>query len=144
MDVTKEEDIARAAAEVEGLFGPQCVRLLFNVSGVLHAEKSLAQVSSGTLHSHFLVNAFGPILTTKHFAGKKLLYGAAPKREFAEGPVRWEGSVVANMSARTGSIGDNRLGGWYSYRASKCELACQALLLISLTPSRWLVPRQPH
>ncbi len=120
MDVTREDEIARAAGEVEGLFGPQSVRLLFNVSGYLHAEKSLAQVSEQTLRDHFLVNAFGPILTTKHFAGKKLLYSAQPKKEWTEGPVKMEGSVVANMSARTGSIGDNRLGGWYSYRASKC------------------------
>ena len=59
------------------------------------------------LQETFAVNAFGPALMAKHFAAL-LLHD--------------ELSIFASMSARVGSIGDNRLGGWYSYRASKAAL----------------------
>ncbi|KAI9020642.1 rossman fold oxidoreductase [Hyaloraphidium curvatum] len=122
-DVTDEASLARAAEEAERLYGRNSVRLLFNVAGVLAPEKSLQGVTADTLRHHFLANAFGPVLTAKHFAGRGLLYSAQPPREFADPEfVKHKGSVLASMSARTGSIGDNKLGGWYSYRASKAAL----------------------
>lgn len=60
------------------------------------------------------VNAVGPILVTKHmWPLLKVGGGSGTEREVA---------VVASLSARVGSIGDNRLGGWHSYRASKAAL----------------------
>jgi NAD(P)-dependent dehydrogenase (short-subunit alcohol dehydrogenase family) len=56
---------------------------------------------------YFVVNATGPALLAKHFL--QLLS-------------RDRTSALAVLSARVGSIGDNRLGGWYGYRASKAEL----------------------
>ena len=50
------------------------------------------------------MNAFGPLLVAKHFEG--LL-------------AHKERAVFASISARVGSIGDNRLGGWYAYRGAK-------------------------
>ncbi len=70
-------------------------------------EKSLSQLNQQSLQEQFLLNAAGPALILKH--SKKLL-----RRDAI--------SVVAALSARVGSIGDNRLGGWYSYRASKAAL----------------------
>lgn len=108
LDLREEATIA-AAAERVGAWTPQ-VHLLLNVSGVLHdsaglaPERRLCEVRQSRLRAAFEVNAFGPILVAKHFEG--LLCHSAP-------------AVLANLSARVGSIGDNRLGGWYAYRASK-------------------------
>ncbi|MBO6635126.1 MAG: SDR family oxidoreductase, partial [Parvibaculum sp.] len=70
-------------------------------------EKSLKQISAAQMAHAFALNATGPALLMKHFL--PLL----PR----EGK-----SVFATLSARVGSIGDNKAGGWYSYRASKAAL----------------------
>jgi NAD(P)-dependent dehydrogenase (short-subunit alcohol dehydrogenase family) len=51
------------------------------------------------------INTIGPMLMAKHFAPQLLRRG--------------EATMFASISARVGSIGDNVMGGWYSYRASK-------------------------
>lgn len=108
MDLCDEASIAQAAAEL-----PFCsIRLIVNAAGFLHdvaqrPEKSLRQLDPTFLARSFAVNAIGPALLMKHFL--PLL----PRRGRA---------VFASLSARVGSIGDNRLGGWYSYRASKAAL----------------------
>jgi NAD(P)-dependent dehydrogenase (short-subunit alcohol dehydrogenase family) len=70
-------------------------------------ERSWREVDAAAMARAFAVNAIGPALLMKHFL--PLL----PRRGR---------SVFATLSARVGSIGDNRLGGWYSYRASKAAL----------------------
>ncbi len=110
LDLADESSIERAAAYVAGLGGD--VRLVFVATGVLDAEgavaeKSLRMLTLDGLTRAFAVNAIGPALLLKHFA--PLL----PRRGR---------SVIALLSARVGSIGDNRLGGWYGYRASKAAL----------------------
>jgi len=112
LDVRDEASIAAAAARVAEACGPR-LHWLINCAGVLHEgpalrpEKRLGDVDAGKLRAVFEVNAFGPLLVAKHFAG--LLRHD-------------ERAVLANLSARVGSIGDNRLGGWYAYRASKAAL----------------------
>jgi NAD(P)-dependent dehydrogenase (short-subunit alcohol dehydrogenase family) len=107
LDVADERSIASAAdavrQQVDGL------GLVVNVAGVLHGngispEKKLGHVEPNALRRVFEVNAFGPLLVAKHF------------QEFLRHEAR---SVFASLSARVGSISDNRLGGWYAYRASK-------------------------
>jgi len=108
MDVTDETSIAAAAARL----GEETSRLslVLNVAGVLHTpegmhpERRLADVDAEHMVQAYRVNTLGPLLVAKHFA--MLL----PARERA---------VFASLSARVGSINDNRLGGWYAYRASK-------------------------
>lgn len=107
LDVTNEGTIERAAAEVAEQTGG--LHLVLNVAGVLHGsdfgpEKKLAQVRPEALREVFEVNAFGPLLVAKHF------------HRFLRHDER---SVFASVSARVGSISDNRLGGWYAYRGSK-------------------------
>ncbi|MEI2302519.1 SDR family NAD(P)-dependent oxidoreductase [Ensifer sp. MJa1] len=70
-------------------------------------EKSLKQIDPLVMMRQFALNAIGPALVLKHFAPKL---------------ARRERSIFAFLSARVGSIGDNRLGGWISYRASKAAL----------------------
>jgi NAD(P)-dependent dehydrogenase (short-subunit alcohol dehydrogenase family) len=115
-DITTDaglEAIARAGASAEGL------HLVVNCAGLLHGgglrpEKSLASLDREALSRVFEINAFAPVLLAK--ALSPLLGPGAPR-------------VFASLSARVGSIGDNRLGGWYAYRASK---AAQNQLLRTL------------
>lgn len=108
LDVTDEASIEDAAATVGAR--SQRLHFLFNVAGLLHddaglrPEKRLADVRLENLERSFRVNAFGPLLVARAFAGM-LTHG--------------EHAVLANMSARVGSIGDNGLGGWYAYRGAK-------------------------
>jgi NAD(P)-dependent dehydrogenase (short-subunit alcohol dehydrogenase family) len=102
--------------------------LIINTIGVLHTqqwtpEKRLADLQANQLQQQFLSNAVGPTLTIKHFS--KLMNPA--------------GGVFATLSAKVGSITDNRLGGWYSYRASKA-----ALNMLIKTASIELHRTQPH
>lgn len=109
IDVTDEASLA-AAAEALAATGPY--HLIITAVGVLHdatltPEKSLRALNPAQMALSFAVNAIGPALVIKHFA--PLL------------PKSGRG-VLATLSARVGSIGDNRLGGWYSYRAAKAGL----------------------
>lgn len=108
LDLTDEASIAAAAAALP--FAE--IDMLFVATGMLHEgdhqpERALRQLDADRLLASFAVNAVGPALVLKHFA---------PRLR------RDRRSVVACLSARVGSIADNRLGGWYGYRASKAAL----------------------
>lgn len=109
LDVTREQEVARVARELSLVTNR--LHGLINVAGVLHdpatgmaPEKRIEDLDPGHLETAFRVNAFGPMLMAKHFFG--LLRHDQP-------------AFFASLSARVGSIDDNRLGGWYGYRASK-------------------------
>jgi len=114
MDYGDEASLQAASVWVAG----QCaerqleLRLLVVASGFLHGaqgqpERSLAHLDAGYLNHVFRINTIGPALVMKHFL--RLL----PQ----------QGRCVAGfVSAKVGSIGDNALGGWYGYRASKAAL----------------------
>ena len=107
--LTDEASIARAA---ERLAARAPYTLIIVATGLLHGpsggpEKSWRQLDAAQLAHSFAVNAIGPALVARHF-----LPLLAPK----------ERAVIAFLSARVGSISDNRLGGWYGYRASKAAL----------------------
>ncbi|MCR9095761.1 MAG: SDR family oxidoreductase [bacterium] len=109
LDVRDEASIALAASTLTDR-GIERLHTLVNCAGVLHEgaalgpEKRLEAIDPDRLRTVFEVNAFGPILVAKHLL---------PKLRHDER------AVIANLSARVGSIEDNRLGGWYAYRASK-------------------------
>jgi NAD(P)-dependent dehydrogenase (short-subunit alcohol dehydrogenase family) len=109
LNLAWERDIENAAATVRRR--DPAVHLLINASGLLHdaanelwPEKRLEDIDAESLLRSFQVNAFGPVLMAKHFRDL-LCHGRR--------------GVLASLSARVGSIGDNRLGGWYAYRAAK-------------------------
>jgi NAD(P)-dependent dehydrogenase (short-subunit alcohol dehydrogenase family) len=109
LDLTDEASIAAAC---EALAGDPPLRLAIVATGLLHdgtlrPEKSLAALDAERLARSFAVNTIGPALVAKH------VLPLLPR----EGK-----SVFAVLSARVGSIADNRLGGWYGYRASKAAL----------------------
>lgn len=108
-DLEDEASIEQAAAAMADA-GP--VHLIFDATGLLHdasmqPEKSISAVDPQLIARSFAVNATGPLLLLKHF------HHLMPRNER---------SVFATISARVGSIEDNRLGGWYGYRASKAAL----------------------
>jgi len=107
LDVTDEASVAAALGALDGPFD-----LIFVATGALEIngvtpEKTLRHVTAEAMIDQFKLNTVGPSLILKH--AMRLL----PRHERA---------VFAALSARVGSIGDNRLGGWYSYRTSKAAL----------------------
>ncbi|WP_421697875.1 SDR family NAD(P)-dependent oxidoreductase [Ancylobacter sp.] len=109
LDLCEEASIAHAAAHVAQLGAPT---LIIDATGLLsdatlQPEKALKTLDPAAMARAFAINAIGPALLMKHFL--PLLPRDAP-------------AVFATLSAKVGSIGDNRLGGWYSYRASKAAL----------------------
>lgn len=110
IDITRERTV-RDAAELAACEGP--LDLVIVATGILHdnngvfPEKSLRNIDAGVMADVLRINTIGPSLVAKHFL-----------------PLLRPGhkSVFAALSARVGSIADNRLGGWTSYRASKAAL----------------------
>jgi NAD(P)-dependent dehydrogenase (short-subunit alcohol dehydrogenase family) len=108
IDFARDGSIADAAAALRG-GGP--FHLVLVATGVLHGptlgpEKRLADLDAAALDTLFRTNTIGPALVLRHF-----------------GPLLdRQRSLLGVLSAKVGSIGDNRLGGWYGYRASKAAL----------------------
>ena len=107
LDVTDEVSVARVLAPLHAPFQTAIVATgALEIMGAA-PEKSLARLDPSALAAQFALNSIGPMLVLKH--ALRLLPRDAPAR-------------FAVLSARVGSIGDNRLGGWYSYRAAKAAL----------------------
>ena len=110
IDILDDDMLAETARQIaeEG-----ALDLLIVATGLLHRgtdirpEKSFRQLDASTMAEVFAVNSIGPALVAKHFL--PLL-------------ARRQRAVAIFLSARVGSIADNRLGGWHSYRASKAAL----------------------
>jgi NAD(P)-dependent dehydrogenase (short-subunit alcohol dehydrogenase family) len=135
LDTTDETQLEEAAAKITGITAN--LHLIMNCVGWLHdadyqPEKALRQINSEQLLRYFQVNSISAALLAKHFMG--LLKHSEP-------------SLFASISAKVGSIGDNELGGWYGYRASKVALnmlmktsaieysrRCPNAILVSLHP----------
>lgn len=107
VDITSDESLASAAAAVDGRLD-----LVIVASGTLHSdtyrpERRLKELSAEAMLDVYRINTVAPALIAKHFL---------PLLD------RERDTVFAALSARVGSISDNRLGGWTSYRASKAAL----------------------
>jgi NAD(P)-dependent dehydrogenase (short-subunit alcohol dehydrogenase family) len=106
VDPTDEASIARAAATIDEL------DLAIVTTGMLHddqqrPERALKELDPAALTRSFAINTIAPAIIAKHLIPKM------PRDRRA---------VFAVLGARVGSIGDNRTGGWHSYRASKAAL----------------------
>ena len=109
LDLTDEASIVAAAAQVAQGPAPS---LVIVATGLLHEdgrgpEKALKELDPAWLARQYAVNTIGPALVAKHFLPLLPKTGTP---------------VFAALSARVGSIADNRLGGWHGYRASKAAL----------------------
>jgi NAD(P)-dependent dehydrogenase (short-subunit alcohol dehydrogenase family) len=114
LDVTKELEIQNLSKTIADKFGPKSLRAVINSAGYLLPEKSIKQIDPSIVQQHFSVNTIGPMFMAKHLSA--LL---APPEKINKPFSR---SLWINISAKTGSISDNHLGGWYSYRMSKAAL----------------------
>ena len=117
LDVSDDDSLEQLRQLAQDQLSP--LRLVIYTAGLLQAgamtpEKRLSQVNRRDLERSFSVNAWGPLLVAQ------ALEAALPRDQPAQ---------FASLSARVGSIGDNRLGGWYAYRAAK---AAQNQLLTTL------------
>lgn len=106
-DLRDEACVAAALSALDGHFD-----IVFVATGALEIggaepEKALRQIEMPSLVDQYILNAVGPMLVLKH--ALRLLPRDRPAHFLA-------------LSARVGSIGDNRLGGWYGYRAAKAAL----------------------
>ena len=115
IDVSNEKSIEQAVTEIK----QQATHIdwVINCVGLLHTpnnqpEKALRQLETDFFLQNMQINALASLLIAKHI--KPLL--AKAERD-ADNP-----AVFATISARVGSISDNELGGWYSYRMSKAAL----------------------
>ena len=118
LDVMEEDSVSRAAEHCRARFSDSYLRLAFCIPGILYPEKSPSQINLEDALATFRINAIGPLLLSKHFS--PLL----PRKSAKLDPIDSlpASAVLALMSARVGSISDNALGGWYSYRASKAAV----------------------
>jgi NAD(P)-dependent dehydrogenase (short-subunit alcohol dehydrogenase family) len=110
IDIIDDTSVRSAAASVAT--AQQSPTLIFVATGLLHderhrPEKSIREIDPAWMALSYNVNAIGPALIAKHFMP------LMPKKGR---------TVLAFLSARVGSVSDNRLGGWYSYRAAKSAL----------------------
>lgn len=110
IDILDEDSIAAAAARIAADGAPNLVIIATGIlsdDAGLMPEKSLRQQDRAAFERVFAVNTIGPALVAKHFIPLMPRNGRA---------------VFAALSARVGSISDNRIGGWHAYRASKAAL----------------------
>lgn len=110
--------MADAAARCKDRFGGSYLRLAFALPGILHPERAPAQIDYRRALETFKVNTLGPMLLMKYFCP----FFPRKTTELAEEGGLPGNAVFAVMSARVGSITDNRAGGWYSYRSSKAAV----------------------
>lgn len=106
LDLTDESSVDRCLSGFDGLSGVIVASGALEIAGA-EPEKSIRAISATAMADQFALNAIGPALVLRH----------APKLLRREGR-----AVFALLSARVGSIGDNRLGGWISYRAAKAAV----------------------
>ncbi|KAF2749077.1 NAD(P)-binding protein [Sporormia fimetaria CBS 119925] len=135
LDVLDEPSISRTSTHLSTLYPPSThsLHLSFLFPGIIHPEKSPQQIDAEKALLTFRTNTLGPLLLLKHFSAflptKKSLSrqnnGIERGKENPDNHNEKERtglpnhSTTALMAARVGSISDNSLGGWYSYRSSK-------------------------
>ncbi|MFJ2386806.1 SDR family oxidoreductase [Pseudomonas koreensis] len=124
LDLERPETIANAAT---ALAAEAPYQMIIHAAGLLHRdrikpEKSYSAIEAEALQAVFQVNTLGPALVLRHFL-----------------PLLDPQGAMAMLSAKVGSIGDNRLGGWYAYRASKA-----ALNMLIKTAAIELARTRPH
>jgi NAD(P)-dependent dehydrogenase (short-subunit alcohol dehydrogenase family) len=146
IDMEQQTSIENAGSIIKDKFTR--VDMLLNVAGILGdgqttpgPERSLLKMDRKWLETTMAVNVIGPVMFTKELLPlltQQQRRGRPKPGEIVETEVARPIAVVANLSARVGSITDNGLGGWYSYRMSKTALN-QATRTMALELKRNLV-----
>ena len=118
LDLEKQETIEQAGESIRQEFDR--VDVLFNVAGLLGdgfttpgPERSILKMDRDWIEKTMAINVIGPVMLSKELIPIMKTKGSKDGRPT---------SIIANISARVGSIADNEIGGWYSYRFSKAAL----------------------
>lgn len=117
LELTSEDSIASAAdalARTLGSADDAFLHTAFLTGGILHAEKQPADLDMQHVLDTFKINVISHLFMIKHFS--RFLPSAAQQKD-PNALSKW-----VHVSARVGSVSDNQLGGWYSYRSSKAAL----------------------
>jgi NAD(P)-dependent dehydrogenase (short-subunit alcohol dehydrogenase family) len=121
-----ESSISELASRLREQYKDIPLRLALTIPGILRVEKSPSQVNYEDALESFKTNALGPLLLMKHLNTFLPTKSAQPFSTDSSSPSSGNPpfklpshAIYAMMAARVGSISDNALGGWYSYRASK-------------------------
>lgn len=119
IELTSEESIASAAKALEKSLkedskGVSYIQTAFITGGILHPEKQPSDLDFAKLKETYQINVFSHLLIIKHFC--RFLPSRHPQVDI-NGLSKW-----VHVTAKVGSITDNRRGGWYSYRSSKAAL----------------------
>lgn len=121
LDLEDQDSIEGVSSYIRENFNR--VDVLLNVAGILGdakstpgPERSIAKLDREWVEKTMAINVIGPVMLCKELSPLMKTKKGGKKGE--ERPV----SVIASLSARVGSISDNELGGWYSYRFSKAAL----------------------
>lgn len=122
IDVTDQEQMQ----QVKGVIGDQQIDLLINNAGLLRDEV-LGEINYQTMREQFEINALAPLMVTEMLL-----------------PNMVEGSKVANITSRMGSIADNDSGGRYGYRASKAAFNAIGKSLAEDLKTRGIAVAQLH
>ena len=129
LDIENQASIEKAAESIKSSFGR--VDVLLNVAGILGdgkvtpgPERSISKIDRNWLEKNLAVNAVGPLMLVQALSPLMQTKGRVHRKKDNDGnyEVDRAASVVASLSARVGSISDNDLGGWISYRLSKAAL----------------------
>jgi len=148
LDVEDQASIERTGEQLRSTFDR--VDLLLNVAGVLGdgrttpgPERSLTKIDREWFEKTLAVNLVGPVMLSKELS--PLLMSKCQRKNADDKKTQRPTAVIANLSARVGSISDNGLGGWYSYRISKSGLnqATRTMALELKRHSAWCVSLHP-
>jgi NAD(P)-dependent dehydrogenase (short-subunit alcohol dehydrogenase family) len=154
LDVERQESIEQVSCIIKDTYDR--VDLLLNVAGILGdgksvpgPERSVSKIDRLWMEKTFQVNVIGPVMFIKELAPlmSKSRQRRAQKKDRGASETQSERpiAIIANLSARVGSISDNDLGGWYSYRMSKAALnqATRTLSIELKRQSVWCVALHP-
>lgn len=124
IDIENEDSIIECSSKIK-----DSIDAIIIATGFLHdknikPEKRLSDVSQLTLQKNLAVNFIGPALILRYFS------------PFLRKDIK---TIIAILSARVGSISDNKIGGWYSYRASKAAL--NQLIKTSSIENKFKLPK---
>jgi len=133
LDSENQDSIEQAALKIRSKYNR--VDLLLNVAGILGdgkstpgPERSVSKIERGWLEKSFQVNVIGPLMLSKELAPLMAQKRRVAKKKASSNneemvvEKKRAVAIIVNLSARVGSISDNGLGGWYSYRMSKAAL----------------------
>ena len=153
LDIENQNSIEAACDDIKSQF--HRIDLLLNVAGILGdggittpgPERALNKITRQWLEKTFAVNIFGPVMIIKELESllvQKRIRNteiSTDNKTLASRPP----CIVVNFSARVGSISDNELGGWYSYRMSKSALnqATRTMAIELKRSNVWVISYHP-